>query len=184
MNKTNHKIAEQSKKSLTDALLKVMEQYDFKEITVTQISQEAKLSRKTFYRLFKNKEEILDQFLINIMNEFSQKIKDEEISDYWNIIRMYFDFWEEKKELLLLFKKNNLLFLLYEISYKYSFNIFNMVHSEKNFLKSSDSLPYILAYSIGGLHSMLIKWVEDDMIYPYDTFLLNLKKSFEPKEEI
>ena len=59
-----------------------------------------------------------------------------------------------------------------------------MVHSEKNFLKSSDSLPYILAYSIGGLHSMLIKWVEDDMIYPYDTFLLNLKKSFEPKEEI
>lgn len=95
MNKTNHKIAEQSKKSLTDALLKVMEQYDFKEITVTQISQEAKLSRKTFYRLFKNKEEILDQFLINIMNEFSQKIKDEEISDYWHIIRMYFDFWIE-----------------------------------------------------------------------------------------
>ena len=184
MNKTNHKIAEQSKKSHTDALLKVMEQYDFKEITVTQISQEAKLSRKTFYRLFKNKEEILDQFLINIMNEFSQKIKDEEISDYWNIIRMYFDFWKEKKELLLLFKKNNLLFLLYEISYKHSFNIFNMVHSEKNFLKFSNSLPYILAYSIGGLHSMLIKWVEDDMIYPYDTFLLNLKKSFEPEEEI
>ena len=51
MNTTNGKIA--------DALLCVMEQYSFKEITVTQISQESKLSRKTFYRLFADKEAVL-----------------------------------------------------------------------------------------------------------------------------
>ena len=52
MNQTNGKIAEQSKQKIVKALLHVMEQYDFKEITVTQIAQEAQLSRKTFYRLF------------------------------------------------------------------------------------------------------------------------------------
>lgn len=47
MNRTNSKIAEQSKKKISKALLTIMKQYDFKEITITQISQEAKLSRKT-----------------------------------------------------------------------------------------------------------------------------------------
>lgn len=49
MNTTNGKIAEQSKEKLIKALLVIMEQYDFKEITITQLSQEAGLSRKTFY---------------------------------------------------------------------------------------------------------------------------------------
>jgi AcrR family transcriptional regulator len=52
MNKTNGKIAEQSKQKMAVALLTVMKQYDYHEITVTQITQEAELSRKTFYRLF------------------------------------------------------------------------------------------------------------------------------------
>ena len=59
MNRTNSKIAEQSKKKISKALLTIMKQYDFKEITITQISQEAKLSRKTFYRLFSSKEDVL-----------------------------------------------------------------------------------------------------------------------------
>ena len=59
MNTTNGKIAEQSKKKIADALLAVMRQYDYKEITITQLAQEAKLSRKTFYRLFGDKDDVL-----------------------------------------------------------------------------------------------------------------------------
>ena len=55
MNYTNGKIAEQSRNKIARGLLQVMEQYDFKDITVTQIAQEAGLSRKTFYRLFSGK---------------------------------------------------------------------------------------------------------------------------------
>ena len=35
MNTTNGKIAEQSKQKIMEALLSVMEQYDYKEITIT-----------------------------------------------------------------------------------------------------------------------------------------------------
>ncbi|MDD5935797.1 MAG: TetR/AcrR family transcriptional regulator [Clostridiales bacterium] len=59
MNRTNGKIAEQSKQKFVEALVTVMKQYDYKCITVTQIAQEADLSRKTFYRLFTDKDEIL-----------------------------------------------------------------------------------------------------------------------------
>ena len=43
MNNTNWKIAEQSKQKMVQALLTIMEQYDYKEITITQIAQEARL---------------------------------------------------------------------------------------------------------------------------------------------
>ena len=38
MNNTNGIIAEQSKKKIAKAMLKVMNTYDYKEITVTQIT--------------------------------------------------------------------------------------------------------------------------------------------------
>jgi hypothetical protein len=48
MNKTNGKIAEQSKQKMAAALLTVMKQYDYHEITVTQITQEASFQEKLF----------------------------------------------------------------------------------------------------------------------------------------
>ena len=59
MNTTNGKIAEQSKKKIANALLVTLERYDYKEITITQLAGEANLSRKTFYRLFADKDDVL-----------------------------------------------------------------------------------------------------------------------------
>lgn len=69
MNRTNGKIAEQSKQKLAAALLEIMKQYEYKEITVTQITQEARLSRKTFYRLFSDKDDILNLLFDGLFQE-------------------------------------------------------------------------------------------------------------------
>ena len=45
MNRTNRRIAEESKQKIGNALFTLMKVYHFREITVTQ---EAELSRKTF----------------------------------------------------------------------------------------------------------------------------------------
>ena len=36
-------------------------------------------------------------------------------------------------------------------------------------------IPYLLAYSIGGMHSMLLKWVENDMTIPSFVLVEQLK---------
>ncbi len=104
MNRTNGKIAEQSKEKISKALLTIMGQYDFKEITITQISQEAKLSRKTFYRLFTGKEDVLAFFFENLYEECLTQIKSRQVHHYWDVVQCYFDFCEERKSLLLLLK--------------------------------------------------------------------------------
>lgn len=39
-------------------------------------------------------------------------------------------------------------------------------------------LPYLLAYSVGGMHSMLLKWVERGMSIPSAELISKLKSGF------
>lgn len=179
MNTTNGRIAEQSKKKIANALLVVLQQYDYKEITITQLTQEAKLSRKTFYRLFADKEEVLAYIFENMYIECFEQIKSQRTQCYWDIVQCYFDFWEERKSLLHIFRQSTLLPVLFGGAYKYSFSIFEYVRSKDVVEQLSEQLPYLLAYSIGGMHSMLLKWVENDMTIPSCVLVEQLKNSFQ-----
>lgn len=179
MNTTNGRIAEQSKKKIANALLVVLQQYDYKEITITQLTQEAKLSRKTFYRLFTYKEDVLSYLFENLYIECFEQIKSQRTQCYWDIVQCYFDFWEERKALLHIFRQSTLLPVLFDGAYKYSFSIFEYVRSKDVVEQLSEQLPYLLAYSIGGMHSMLLKWVENDMTIPSCVLVEQLKNSFQ-----
>lgn len=178
MNRTNGKIAEQSKEKLSKALLVIMEQYDFKEITITQISQEAHLSRKTFYRLFSSKEDVLTFLFEHLHQECFSQIKSKQVQHYWDVVQLYFDFCEERKPLLFLLRKHHLLTLLFESSYQYAFRVFEYVRSKEVADTFSLPLPYLLAYSVGGMYSMLLKWVESDMDIPSSVLIAELKNGF------
>ena len=155
-----------------------MEQYDYKEITITQLAQEAKLSRKTFYRLFADKEDVLSFLFEHLHIECFEKIKSQRLQCYWDIVQCYFDFWEERKSLLLIFKQSMLLPVLFDGAYKYSFSTFEYIRSKDVAKQLSPQLPYLLAYSIGGMHSMLLKWVENDMTIPSYVLIEQLKNGF------
>lgn len=53
--------------------------------------------------------------------------------------------------------QSTLLPVLFNGAYKYSFSIFEYVRSKDVAEQLSKQLPYLLAYSIGGMHSMLLK---------------------------
>ena len=175
MNTTNGKIAARSRQKLMDALLTVMEQYDYREITVTQLAQEAGLSRKTFYRLFSHKDEILSLLFEKLFEECFSRIKAMDLHHYWDVVQVYFDFWEERKELLFLLQKNGLLPRVFERSYQYAIQVFTFVRSKELADTLALPLPYLLAYSVGGMQSMLLKWVEHGMEVPSSTLIAALK---------
>lgn len=163
MNRTNGKIAEQSKKELTQGLLTLMATYPFSDITVTQIAQEAKLSRRTFYRLFHTKEEMISQLLDQYVFEFFEEIKKHDTHHYWDTVLLYFSFWEKRKDFLVLLKDHSLLYLLYQKTFQSSYELLSI---EKPYRKKADEDPclsYGIAYSMGGMNQLLIHWIEDGM---------------------
>lgn len=176
MNTTNGKIAERSKQKFIDALLSVMKIDKFKDITVTQIAQEACLSRKTFYSLFSDKTQVIQLYFEKLSEEFIACIQKAKASDYWGIIKCYFDFFAERKDLIYLLYDNNLIHYLFEISYKHASTIFYSVHKTGDIPETH--LPLILAYSLSGINGMLLKWIEHGMSVPVDELITILKNSF------
>ena len=65
---TNNRMVEKSKKAIKDALLDIMYEKDFKQITVNELLKRANVSRGTFYAHFSNLEDVRQQ-LINDLFE-------------------------------------------------------------------------------------------------------------------
>ena len=114
----------------------------------------------------------------NLYIECFEQIKSQHTQRYWDIVQCYFDFWEERKSLLLLFKQSHILSVLFDGAYKYSFGIFEYIRSKNVAEHLSLQLPYLLAYSVGGMHSMLLKWVENDMTVPSHILIEQLKNGY------
>ncbi len=161
MNKMNYRIALQSKKMLMSGLIRLMETYDFSMITVTQICQEAELSRRTFYRLYNTREEILDEYISTLEEEFICMVADTAPRHYTEVAAIYFEFWKLHEIFLNLLKKNNMLEIIYRISGEIAPVVFEKVKPD---MKIDDmTRAYLLSYSLGGLNGMLIRWVEEGM---------------------
>lgn len=161
MNKMNFRIALESKKLLTNALLELMEMYEYSLITVTQICQESKLSRRTFYRLFETKEDVLNEYLDSLTQEFMDMISEKDPRHYGEVALLYFEFWKEHAIFLKILKRNKMIGIIYHTVEKIAPVIFCRVKPEVDF--DDETLAFSLAYSLGGLNGMLTQWVEDDM---------------------
>lgn len=61
-----------SKQHLTDALLGLMEEQPYEEITVVDICQRAMVHRTTFYAHFEDKNDLFQYVLRNMMDRFSE----------------------------------------------------------------------------------------------------------------
>ena len=73
-NALNLRLKNASKEKLLKGLLDLLEQKDYDDITISEICQEAGVSRMAFYRNFEAKENILDAYYIAL----GQKLMDEE----------------------------------------------------------------------------------------------------------
>ncbi|MDR2091446.1 MAG: TetR/AcrR family transcriptional regulator [Clostridiales bacterium] len=97
-----------SRRRIAESLVELMKAKPFNDVTITDICENAQLVRKTFYRNFRSKDEVILYLLENVFKEFitERNINDmavnEILLDVYNFIDMYRDF-------LMLFYQNNLL---------------------------------------------------------------------------
>ena len=78
MNPSQNPSAVRSKKVITETLLRLMAQYPYTEITVKHILLEADVSRKTFYRNFYSKDDVLNSYIDAILHCYVASIAEQE----------------------------------------------------------------------------------------------------------
>lgn len=136
------------KTQITTAFLDLLAQKEFKDISISEITSAAKVSRVSFYRNYEEKEDILRTYIKQL---FSGWRKDEntipEHSDSDNLRRL-FGHLIEYKDFYLLLCKRNLLHLLKDILVE----IYGPKPEESNFG------AYTAAFLSYGLYGWIEEW--------------------------
>ena len=159
--KKKNPMAEKSKKWLTDALLEIMKNKPYNKITIKEISDKALLSRRTFYRNFNSKDEVLSLKMEYICREYISYFSGEQNLSYKNIIHIYFKFWKDHLDFLLALDKSDLLYLMLQKFNEYLPLIYNHFKGHLHLFKNREHLEYALYFSSGGLWNVLLKWIKE-----------------------
>lgn len=156
-----------SKEQMAVSLATLMKTYPYADITVSQITSEARLSRATFYRNFKSRDEVLSYYIYMISKDFFVYIaKKEEIVLEDNLLFLL-KHSQKHSSFFLCLKENQLLYLLLKEWTRY----LPLLHRQKadkikDFPKnlSDNQLKYLLTFNVGGFFNLALNWIENGMI--------------------
>ncbi len=139
---------------MAKAFINLLNIYTYKEITITQITLEADVSRKTFYTNFKSKDELLKYYITQLANNFTSRLHVIEENKISNLTYSFFEFWLEYTFFLESIYKNR---LFHEVIPLFELHL-------RKIILEYEILPltniYISSYHSAGICKMLEIWVE------------------------
>lgn len=150
-----------TKESIFTSLMILMQQKNFKEITITEMTKKAGVSRMAFYRNYDVMEDIIICYLDELLQEYSSQILDlGEINTYESIC-LYFSYFRKHEKLMTNLINSNLTNLLLERCIK----LFNTLCKESVCPKlfSPINKSYVIEFIAGGLYRLLIEWAKNGM---------------------
>ena len=90
-----NKVAQRYRQMIVDAFLSLCHTYSYNEITILMITQEADVSRQTFYRHFKTKDDIIYYCLDSLSADLIHRLHNRTDASVRDILLAYFTFWRD-----------------------------------------------------------------------------------------
>lgn len=135
-------------------LIQLMEYKPLDEITITALVKEANVSRMTFYKYYKSKQEVLEDYMYEIMNAYMEEVKKRtDIGAFHELkhICHCFKFFEQYSPFIKILTKANMYSVIIN-----ALNDYMDIYVLPNFPYSR----YELYYYAGALCNTYIKWIE------------------------
>ncbi len=175
MTNSENPLAKRSQAELTQALLCLMSKHPYSEITVKQITLEARLARKTFYRNFESKDDVLLSLINGTLLEYFEAVNNAR----GDVMTTIFAFADKNRELLMLLDKNDLLHLPLQCLNELSPMILKNQNRQLNpFAKLFDGLDtgYLIALNVGAIWNVISLWVHREMADPPESVKQTLQQ--------
>jgi len=151
---------ELTRRSLEEALVLLMEQIPFGEISVSRICTRAGVSRMAFYRHFRTLQDVLASYLADRQEEFLAGLEAREDLDLKVITGRFLDLIEQRKSFFQAIFRGNLHWILLD---SVSAGIALFAARQGGAVPEEGSLEdYRLWYMAGGVVCVLAKWTGRD----------------------
>lgn len=156
---------------IINSLIILMQNQKYEDITMSDISKKSGVSRRTIYRYFANKSEILQAYVKALVNEYNLFVRDK-ILNTKNIVESSFEFAEKYYDFLKVAYKNNLLINVIEILESIVAQI--VKYSKTNYFTSlsPEYLDNYISFVANGCWGMLCNWIKNDKkLTPHEMYL-------------
>lgn len=160
---------EQSARMIEEALFCLMGEKRYEEITVSELVKRADVARRTFYRLYAGKEEVLHRYFGRLCEEYRRTVPVLEQYDLRQIAEEFFGFWYAHRRFLLLLYNCGLEELLYSEIRRASDTVVRGRIGGRMEGKGEE-IACFAAYSAGGFLMLLHRWIADGMEEPPQSY--------------
>ena len=143
-----------AKQAITEALLKMMDNTYFDDISITELCKQANIARRTFYLYFDSKMDVLDDYYTVLTREYDNNIPDDIVFDTYGQILYFFKFWYDHQSYLQILYRQKLFYILLN---RFSDYLTNRSKHENDI----DISSYSFSYSSGGLWATLYNWTKE-----------------------
>ena len=147
---------------IKQSLFILMDKNSYEKISMSMISVKSGVSRRTIYRYFKNKDDILMYYKNELLNDYYSTFK-KQIEDGCDVFESSFKFIADNSKFFELAYKNNLNYLVIEVLEDVIRTLIQCSPKEKFAeLNEIKFLDVYIAFCAGGCNRILEKWLNED----------------------
>lgn len=147
-----------SRQWIHDALLQLLQQRKYDQITVKDICKKADLSRQTFYQIFDSREEVMEYHFSLLFQEYVDKCEAFQNITRYDVTYRFFEGFYCHREFVQILIDNNMIYLL-ELQFE---KYLQQIVPFREFSQRGEHADYVTAFMAGALTRMLVHWFRQD----------------------
>ncbi|USS91089.1 TetR/AcrR family transcriptional regulator [Fructilactobacillus carniphilus] len=155
------KTTDRTKQWLINALFIKLKTKPYAKITIKDITEQANVARRTFYRLFNNKDEVLDYYCDELFTEYfaflHEKAKDQ--LTFRQMLVNFFTFWYEKRDKTRILIQNDLFVPLMLKRTAMTVKVYQSFDVTWHGEVSEQEARYIMDFFVGGYWNLISNWI-------------------------
>lgn len=155
MERSTHTLAVKSQKWIVQALLTLIQKKPYEEITISEICIKAGLDRRTFYRNFKDKNDVLQFYFSDLQKEYKFALKTMPEHTFYTLALTFFEFWTFHLDFFKTTQNNQ---ALNAALFQALNTVIPAIYATAG-CGISNKLQFNIAFIVGGFHNSLIAWI-------------------------
>ncbi|EMC54125.1 TetR/AcrR family transcriptional regulator [Streptococcus mutans] len=132
-------------------------------ISIAELSEHAQIARRTFYRYYHSKEQVLTNYLDRLIQDYIIELQTEKLTNFNDLVNLFFQYWIQYTETLKILQDANLLVLVLQRYYDKLPAAYTTVTAPWHITNSDQrQITYDSRFIIGGLYSIFDEWLKTD----------------------
>ena len=155
---------DQTRQWLEEALFDLLAtKKSLQNISIAELSEHAQIARRTFYRYYHSKEEVLTNYLDRLILDYISKLQTEKLTNFEDLVNLFFQYWSQYTEPLKILQDANLLVLILQRSYDKLSAAYTTVMAPWHVTNSNQrQITYDSRFIGGGLYNIFDEWLKGD----------------------